>query len=128
MTLYLLAAQDRADSPFNRLADHHEVWRDLTELDDELRAAGAFVFSRGLQGPDAAVTFHVMDGGAPGWVSVDATAGPYGPSTLSGMWIIDVPTEDEAHAWAARCAAAHRCDVELRPFQPHVSDYIEDGS
>ena len=121
--LFFIAAQDRADSPFNALDDPQQVWRDLTELDDELRAAGAFVFSRGLQPPDAAVTFRAEAGG-----EVVELAGPFGPTTLSGMWIIDVPGAEEARAWARRCATAHRCDVELRPFQPHVSDYIEDDA
>jgi hypothetical protein len=62
--LFLIAAQDRADSPFNQLDDHQDVWRELTELDDELRAAGAFVFSRGLQAPDAAVSFRAESSGA----------------------------------------------------------------
>jgi hypothetical protein len=117
--LFLLAAQDRPDSPFNLMANHEEVWRDLTALDDALRAAGAYVFSRGLQPPDAAVTFRAQGTG-----EVAEAPGPYGPSTLSGMWIIDVASEPEARDWARRCAAAHRCDVELRPFQPHVSEYL----
>jgi hypothetical protein len=121
--LFLIAAQDRADSPFNQLADPAPVWRDLTELDDELRSAGAYVFSRGLQPPDAALTFIAERTG-----EVAQRAGAYGPTTLAGMWIIDVANEAKAREWAARCAAAHRCDVELRPFQPHVSDYLEEGS
>ena len=119
-----MAAQDRADSPFNLLEDHTQVWRDLTDLDDELRAAGAYVFSRGLQPPDAAVTFSAQSAGA-GTVEVTERAGPYGPSTLGGMWIIDCADAQEAREWARRCAAAHRCDVELRPFQRHVSEYLE---
>jgi len=127
MPLFLIAAQDRADSPFNRLADPSPVWRELTELDDELRAAGVFVFSRGLQAPDAAVTFRAVQDGAEGGLSVVEEDGAYGPTTLSGMWILDCRDEDEARRWAAKCAATHRCDVELRPFQPHVSDYIGEG-
>ena len=117
--LFLIAAQDRADSPFNQLADHQQVWADLTELDAAMRDAGVFVFSRGLQSPDAAVTFRVSGTG-----SIDEQAGPYGPTTLAGMWIIDCGSEPEAREWARRCAEAHRCDVELRPFQPHVSEYL----
>jgi hypothetical protein len=117
--LFLIAAQDRADSPFNLLADPSQVWADLTALDDAMREAGVFVFSRGLQPPDAAVTFSAQVSG-----DVAETAGPFGPTTLSGMWIIDVPDEARARDWARRCAAVHRCDVELRPFQPHVSDYL----
>src|SRR6187431_1360115 len=60
---YLVAAQDRADSPFNLLADHQQVWRDLGELDDAMREAGVIIFSRGLQPADAAVTFRAEPGG-----------------------------------------------------------------
>lgn len=119
MPIYLIAAQDRADSPFNLLASHEEVWRELDDLDAAMRAAGVFVFSRGLEPPDAAVTFRAKPGGG-----VVRDAGPFGPSTLAGMWIIECPAAD-AEGWAERCAAAHRCDVELRPFQPHVSEYVE---
>lgn len=118
MALFLIAAQHRADSPFNQLSDHAEVWEALTVLDEDMRDAGVFVFSRGLQPPDAAVTFSADPTG-----SVVATPGPFGPSTLSGMWIIDCDAE-QAEAWAARCAAAHLCDVELRPFQSHVSEQL----
>lgn len=119
MPTYLIAAQHRPDSPFNLLDDHQQVWRDLAELDEQMRAAGVIVFSRGLEAPDAAVTFRAEPTGA-----VTRTAGPYAPSTLAGMWIIDCPAAD-AESWAERCAAAHRCDVELRPFQPSVDEYIE---
>ena len=63
MPLFLIAAQDRADSPFNQLADPQPVWAELTALDEAMRAAGVFVFSRGLQPPDAAVTFSAQAGG-----------------------------------------------------------------
>ena len=120
MPVFLIAAQDRADSPFNRLADKQPVWKELTELDVAMREAGVFVFSRGLQSPDAAVTFRAAADG-----SVVEEAGGQGPSTLGGMWIIDCADDGEARHWARRCAAAHRCDVELRPFQPNVSEYLE---
>jgi|GEM_PF-1880449 len=115
MALFLVAAQDRADSPFNLLSDHAPVWEDLTALGNRMRAEGVFVFSRGLQEPDAAVTFRAQAGG-----EVKRHAGPFGPSTLAGMWIIDCDPAD-AETWAQQCAAAHRCDVELRPFQPDVT-------
>ena len=119
MALYLIAAQDREDSPFNLLADPAPVWEDLTALDEAMRAAGVFVFSRGLQGPDATVTFRAQPSG-----EVVRSAGPCTPGALAGMWIIDCATQEMAEQWALRCAAAHRCDVELRPFQPHVSTYL----
>lgn len=112
MPTYLIAAQHRADSPFNLLTNHDEVWRDLDALDAAMREAGVYVFSHGLEAPDAAVTFRAQPGG-----EIVATPGPYGQTTLAGMWIIECPQAD-AEGWAERCAAAHRCDVELRPFQP----------
>ena len=120
MPFFLIAAQDRADSPFNRLADKQPVWAELTELDAAMREAGVFVFSRGLESPDAAVTYRA---GADG--SVVEEAGAQGDSTLGGMWIIDCTNAGEARVWARRCATAHRCDVELRAFQPNVSEYLE---
>lgn len=125
MPAFLIAAQNRADAPFNQLADKRPVWADLTALDEAMREAGVFVFSRGLESPDAGVSFVVRPGGEVGEVSVTERAGAYGPSTLAGMWIIDCADIDRARDWSRRCAIAHRCDVELRPFQPHVSDYLE---
>ena len=118
MAHFLIAAQHREDSPFNQLTDHTAVWEALTALDEEMRDAGVFVFSRGLEPPDAAVTFSANAAG-----EVVAMPGPYGPTTLAGMWIIDCEP-GEAEAWAARCASAHLCDVELRPFQTHVSEQL----
>ncbi len=43
--------------------------------------------------------------------------GPF-PDTkeqLGGFFLIDVPDLDAALAWAARCPAAGRCAVEVRP-------------
>ena len=120
MPVFLIAAQDRADSPFNRLADKQPVWAELTELDAAMREAGVFVFSRGLESPDAGMTYRATPDG-----SVVEESGARGPSTLGGMWIIECVDADEAREWARRCAAAHRCDVELRPFQRHVSEYLE---
>lgn len=122
MPTYLIAAQHRADSPFNLLSDHQQVWHDLTELDDAMRQAGVIVFSRGLQPPEDAITFQAEPNG-----EIVASPGPYSDTTLAGMWIIECP-EADAQDWATRCAAAHRCDVELRPFQPEVSEYIEDAA
>jgi hypothetical protein len=118
MPTYLIAAQHREDSPFNLLTDHQDVWRELDTLDAAMRDAGVFVFSRGLEPPGASVSFRAEPGG-----SIGRTEGAYSETTLAGMWIIMCP-EADAEAWARRCAAAHRCDVELRPFQPHVSEYV----
>ena len=47
--------------------------------------------------------------------------GPFAEATdlLSGFFIIDVPTRDDAIAFAARVPAAERGVVEVRPIWEH---------
>ena len=49
------------------------------------------------------------------------TDGPFAEATdlLSGFFIIDVPTREEAIAFAARVPAAERGVVEVRPIWDH---------
>jgi hypothetical protein len=37
---------------------------------------------------------------------------------LGGFFLIEVPSLDEALQWAARCPAASRAGVEVRPVLP----------
>ncbi len=71
--------------------------------------AGVYVFGGGID--------ETVD---PVRVSGDGTvtAGPY-PKTgdlRGGYTILELPTVDEAHAWAARMARACRCAQEVRAF------------
>jgi hypothetical protein len=52
-------------------------------------------------------------------VATDGTVadGPY-PETISGLTVIEVPSREEALAWAARIAVACRCAQEVREFGP----------
>ena len=48
-------------------------------------------------------------------VSPDGTVtGVPNPEAISGITVIEVPTREEALAWAARFAAACRCAQEVR--------------
>jgi hypothetical protein len=72
--------------------------------------AGVFVFGGGLERQRASVV--ATDG--------MVTDGPY-PETkevVGGLVIVDVPTRDEAVAWAAKIAAACRCAQEVRQIMP----------
>lgn len=44
--------------------------------------------------------------------------GPYADTKeqLGGLFIVDVPNLDTAMDWAARCPAASKCCVEVRPL------------
>ena len=72
----------------------------------EAKDAGVWIFGAGLNSQQASI------------VATDGTVsqGPY-PETkavIGGFSIIEVPTHEDALAWAARIAAACRCAQEVR--------------
>lgn len=77
---------------------------------DEAKAAGVYVFGGGI---DEAVP--------PALVSADGTVAaggyPWAPPLNGGFTVLELPSYDDAVAWAARIAQACRCDQELRAFQ-----------
>lgn len=73
----------------------------------DAKAAGVWVFGGGLSAHDD-TSLVAVDGSVSG--------GPYRPSTdyLGGFSIIEVPSREEALAWAAKLAVACRCAQEVR--------------
>ncbi|MEZ4372671.1 MAG: YciI family protein [Polyangiaceae bacterium] len=75
----------------------------------EAKAAGVYVFGGGI---DESVPQLL--------VSADGSAVeggyPERPALNGGFLVLEVPTREEAVAWAARVAKACRCDQELRVF------------
>jgi hypothetical protein len=72
--------------------------------------AGVWVFGAGLERQRASVV--ATDG--------TVTEGPF-PETkpvIGGFSIVDVPTREEALAWAAKIAVACRCPQEVRELMP----------
>jgi hypothetical protein len=70
MTQYLLSIyQPDGDPPPS--VDLDQIRRDIAALDDELKAAGAWVFSDGMFPPSTATVVRVQDG------DVLMTDGPY---------------------------------------------------
>lgn len=73
------------------------------------KEAGVYVFGGGI---DESVP--------PVLVSADGTIAqggyPWAPPINGGFAVFEVPTREEAIAWAARLAKACRCDQELRVF------------
>ena len=89
-----------------------QVGRDLHVLNEELKAAGAWVFSRGLHAPDTATVVRQRDG------ELLTTDGPYveGKEHVGGFWIIEAPDLDAALHWAAKAARAVTLPIEVRPM------------
>lgn len=85
---------------------------DLHVMNSEIRAAGAWVFTGGLESADRAHVVRATGSGA-------TTDGPFveAKEHIGGFWVIDVPDLDAALGWARRAAGATGLPVEVRPFQ-----------
>ena len=109
MQQYLLSVyQPDGDPPANL----DEIMRDVLAWRDELKAAGAWVFTGGLHAPDTATVVRPADGG------VLVTDGPFaeGKEHVGWFWIIRDADLDEALAWARKAAVACTLPVEVRPM------------
>src|ERR1700744_6193627 len=88
------------------------IMQDVTALDDELRAAGAWVFTGGLPSPDSATVLRDSGSG------VVITDGPFaeGKEHIGGFWIIRATDLDAALDWARKATAACQLPVDVRPM------------
>ena len=90
-------------------AEFEAVGRDAHDVIEAAKAAGVYVFAGGIDDsvPSVRVSADssVADGGY-----------PWAPPLNGGFTVLDLPSRDEAIAWAARLARACRCDQELRVF------------
>jgi len=111
MSQYLLSVY-QPDGPIPEPEALAAIGEDLDRLNDEMRAAGAWVFSNGLL-PPASATVLRPDGD-----EVLVTDGPFaeGKEHLGGFTIVDVPDLDAALAWGKRLAVATTLPIEVRPF------------
>ena len=86
--------------------DMPEVGAASHRVVDEAKAAGVWIFGGGVLSQRASIV--ATDG--------TVTNGPY-PETkavIGGFSIIDVPSREEALAWAGQIAVACRCAQEVR--------------
>ena len=95
-----------------------EIMRDVRAVDEELRSAGAWVFSGGLHAPSTATAVH------PRQEEVPMTDGPYveGKEHIGGLTIIKAANLDEALEWGRKLARATTLPIEVRPFQGELAD------
>ena len=87
-------------------------WERIQELEADLRAEGAWVFSGRLTGPAAASVVRAGGG------EVVATDGPYAEAKehIAGFYVIEAADAEAARAWAARTSECVGMPIELRPF------------
>jgi hypothetical protein len=93
-----------------------KIGRELDVMHEELRAAGAWVFSGGLHPPSAATVVRLEDAG------MLMTDGPFaeGKEHLGGFTIVRAQDLDAALEWGRMLARITTLPVEVRPFQGEV--------
>jgi hypothetical protein len=84
----------------------------INALEAEMRASGAFVFTGGLHGPDAATVVRRSEG------ELVMTDGPFVESKehIGGFYVIDAEDLDAALGWAGKVVDAINAPIEVRPF------------
>ena len=116
MKPYLMSIyQPDAGTPEPELLDR--VMRDLEALNQEIRAAGSWVFTGGLHPPSTATVVRAKGG------DLLVTDGPYleGKEHVGGFWVITASDLDAALEWGRKAAEATTLPIEVRPFA-HVSE------
>lgn len=90
------------------------IGRDARAVIEEAKAAGVYVFAGGID--DRIPPVLIAANG-----SVAMGGYPWAPKLDGGFTVLDLPSREEAVAWAARLAKACRCEQELRVFgvDPH---------
>jgi hypothetical protein len=109
MQQYLLSVYQPDGEP---PANLDEIMRDVLAWRDELKEAGAWVFSGGLHPASTATVVR------PQANDVMTTDGPYveGNEHIGGFTIIAAPDLDAALEWARKGALATTLPIEVRPL------------
>ena len=95
-----------------------KIMAELGTLRDEMKAAGVWVFSGGLNAPSTATVLR-FDGS-----DVLMTDGPFaeGKEYLGGFTIVRAPDLDSALEWGRRLARVVTLPIEVRPFVDRTGD------
>ncbi|ASW56201.1 YciI family protein [Plantactinospora sp. KBS50] len=111
MKQYLLSVHFVEGAPTPSDEEIQTMFRETGRINDEMKAAGAWVFAGGLLPPENATVVRTQNGTA------TMSDGPFAETKehIAGFWIIRCADLDAALAWAEKCAAA--CGpIEVRPF------------
>lgn len=95
-----------------------KIMQEVEDVNAEMKAAGAWVFSGGLNSPSTATVLRAKDG------EVLSTDGPFveGKEYLGGFSIIKAADLDEAMAWGRKLARVITLPIEVRPFATESED------
>jgi hypothetical protein len=95
-----------------------KVMRDVDAWNQELKAAGSWVFTGRLHPPSTATVVRLRDG------DVLTTDGPYveGKEHIGGFTIIEASDLDSALEWGRTLTRATTLPTEVRPFHDDAED------
>jgi hypothetical protein len=90
-----------------------KIMRDVNAVNQEIMAAGGWVFGGGLHPANTATVVSVQN------VETPMTDGPFaeGKEYLGGICIVRAPDLDTALTWAGKLAKATTVSIEVWPFQ-----------
>lgn len=112
MTHYLLSIYqpDGGPPPPEVLS---RVMRALDEVNQQIKAAGAWVFTGGLHAPSTATVVRPSAG------ELLLTDGPFveAKEHIGGLYVITAPDLDAALVWGRKVAQATGLPIEVWPFQ-----------
>ena len=93
-------------------AQMDKIGADVNALNDEIRAAGRWVFAGVLDPSGSATVLRVKDG------EVLMTDGPFaeGKEHIGGFWVITAPDLDAALEWGRKATRACAVPIEVRPL------------
>ena len=90
----------------------NQIMQNLDQLNREMKAAGVWAFSGGLNHPSTATVLR-LDGGG-----ILTTDGPFaeGKEYLGGFTIMNAADLDAALGWGRKLAQVVPLPIEVRPF------------
>ena len=92
------------------------IMADVGALQEEMKAAGAWVFCAGLSPSNEATVVRVREGRS------TTTDGPYIESKehIGGFTVIEAPDLEAALEWGRKTARATTLPIEVRAFRQHA--------
>lgn len=115
MPKYLLATHSvEGEAPPSMTEEEmQQMGKEMQALNEEIRAAGAWIFGGALHGPETATVVNSTSGDAL------TTDGPFVESKerLAGFYILEAEDLDEALRWASKTSACIKKPIEVRPFR-----------
>ena len=109
---YLMGVRiDESELPYSD-AEFEASFARVGKVNDEMKAAGVWVFAGGLLPSDSATVVRAQSG------TTTVTDGPFAETKeqLGGFYVIEVDDLDVALAWAGKVSEACGVPIEVRPF------------